>query len=81
MTETAKLILERVGSFILNKKQTAKIIGKSESYITDAIRFKQPKKIPKWTQIAKGANIEFDIQDIAEFLETRRKQNQQQKAS
>jgi spore coat polysaccharide biosynthesis protein SpsF (cytidylyltransferase family) len=66
MTELAKIIFEKIGSFRLDKKQVAKLMGKSVGFIDAAIHKNRLEKIPRFT---KTGTIDFSIQDVADFLE------------
>lgn len=66
MTELAKFIFAQTGSFVLNKKQVAPLIGKSVAFIDQAIYQNRLERIPKFT---KRGGIEFTAHDVAEFIE------------
>lgn len=66
MTELAKFIYEQTGSLVLNKKQVAKLIGKSVPYIDAAIHQNRLEKIPAFS---KRSGVEFTVADVAEFIE------------
>lgn len=68
MTELAEFIFEKMGTMILNKKQVAKLIGKSVPFVDAAIHQNRLEKLPKFTKNTGGA-IEFAIIDVADFLE------------
>jgi len=70
MTETAKMIFEQTGSFILDKKQVAPLIRKSVAYIDKAISENRLEKIPKFTKPTFG--VEFNIEDVALFVDNKR---------
>lgn len=68
MTELAKFIFEQTGSLILNKKQVAKLIGKSVAFIDAKIHQNDKNVIPAFGK-ANGGGIEFFIEDVVDFLE------------
>lgn len=67
MTELAKFIFEQSGSMILNKKQVAKLIGKSVAYIDKAIHQNDLEDIPAFKK-SKSGSVEFFIEDVADYL-------------
>jgi hypothetical protein len=69
MNETAKFIFEQTGSLVLNKKQVAKLINKSVSFIDAAIHQNRLEKIPKFTK--NGGMLDFKIVDVASYIEGR----------
>lgn len=77
MTSEAKAIFEQTGSLILGKKECAKIIRRSVSFINKEMK-KNTQRIPNYTKDNSVINggIEFNVQDVADFLVNRRKQNQ-----
>lgn len=67
MTELAKFIFEQSGSMILNKKQVAKLIGKSVAYIDKAIHQNDLEDIPAFKKTRSGT-VEFFVEDVADYL-------------
>ena len=71
MTELGKYLYEVMGSMVLNKKQVAKLIGKSVPFIDAAIHQNRKERIPLYSK--ENGGVEFSVMDVADFLEQKSK--------
>lgn len=79
MTELGKFIFEQLGTMILSKKQVSKLINKSVPFIDAAIHENRLEKIPKYKK--DGYGVEFHIEDVAIFLESKKSGKNNKKAA
>ena len=62
------LILAFNGKLALSKKECAKVLGVSESYINNNVSKKE--NIPRYIQTRAGANVHFRVEDIVDYLDS-----------